>query len=300
MSVMNSPAQWENEATLVGYLARQLIRGRLGLFLGAGISGFYGLPDWRDLISGLCVANSEPPLEKGEDVVAKAGYLRARHYSRDRERFKKDVKALLYAGRSLDFAKIRESDTLSAIGSLVMSSRRGSAAKVFTLNYDDLLENYLEFHGFTTESIWCGRHWAQNEDVVIYHPHGFLPQASGKDSEDIILGSKEYFDIIQSPLWRPILQGALRTHTFIYIGLSMADLHLQSLVADLTSFHAISEERAAYHGVRFAIRGQRDELGVTLREQGLHTHQLEKYDPGLADFLFKICQAARAERMSNR
>ncbi|HEX8572985.1 MAG TPA: SIR2 family protein [Allosphingosinicella sp.] len=294
---MNSTANWENETTLIGYLARQLIRGRLGIFLGAGISTFYDLPDWRTLLSELCLRNSEAPLTPSEDPVAKAGYLRAKYYADDPIRFKNDVKSALYRGKSLDFARIRQSDTLSAIGSLVMSSKRGSAAKVFTLNYDDLLENYLEFHGFTTESIWNGRHWAQNEDVVIYHPHGFLPLAAKQDSDDIILGSKQYFNIMRSPLWRPILDTALRTHTFLYIGLSMTDLHLRDLVSDLTPNHAISEERAVYHGVRFAIRGERDEIGTTLKGEGLYTYLLDDYEPGLADFLFKICQAARAERM---
>ncbi len=296
LSDMNLRDSWENEPLLIDYLARQLIAGRLGLFLGAGISQFYGLPGWQTLIERLCAKNSET-YTAGEDLIQKAAYLRSKHYRGDDTRFKQDVSDALYEGQTLDFARIRENATLAAIGSLVMSSKRGSAAKVFTLNYDDLLENYLEFHGFTTAVVWSDRHWAHNDDVVIYHPHGFLPLADRPRSDDIVLGSPEYQKIMQSELWRPLLRTALRTHTFLYLGLSGTDFHLQALLTGMMDQHAVADERTAYHTVRFAISGEKDEIGVVLEPQGVFTHELPNYD-ALPGFLFKICQAARALRMS--
>ena len=177
-----------------------------------------------------------------------------------------------------------------------MSSKRGSAAKVFTLNYDDLLENYLEYHGFTTAIVSSERHWAHNDDVTIYHPHGFLPLADRNFSEDIVLGSTQYYQIMQSDLWQPLLRTAMRTHTFLYIGLSGKDMHLQFLLNGVKGQHVVTDERTAYHTVRFAVSGKRDEMGPVLEDQGVFTHEIEGYHE-LPDFLFEICQKARALRM---
>lgn len=294
---MHARDQWDDDATLINYLATQLIRGRLGLFLGAGVSKFYGLPDWYELIDKLCRFHGEP-IAPQDDLVQKAGFLRAKYYKGDAKSFLASLKSALYEGVALDFAKIRQSDMLAAIGSLVMSSKRGSAAKVFTLNYDDLLENYLEFHGFTTNVIWRDNHWAQSEDVTIYHPHGFLPLAHDNNSDDVTLGTSDYYKIMNSDIWKPLLVTALRTHTFIHIGLSGTDTHLQNLLHDLTKSHAISHERTAYHSVRFAIEGNRDEIGVILDSEGVYTMKVANYGE-LPAFLFKICQAARTLRMQS-
>lgn len=297
MTGMNLPDSWQEEAILIDYLARQLTRGRLGLFLGAGVSQFYGLPDWDALLLGLARRNGEA-YSKGTEPIAKAGYLRAKYYKGQKSRFIKDVREELYDGATLDFSRIRQNPTLAAIGSLVMSSKRGSAAKVFTLNYDDLLEIYLEYHGFTTAVVWSERHWAQNEDVTVYHPHGFLPLAERDESEDIVLGSTQYHQIMQSDFWRPLLQTDLRTHTFIYIGLSGTDMHLQHLLEAIDGKHAIADEFTRYHTVRFALEGKPDEVGPVLEEKGVFTHSLPDYDQ-LPEFLFRICQTARELRMAS-
>lgn len=287
---------WQDETLLIQYLARQLVEGRLGLFLGAGVSGFYGLPDWDTLMERICAKHGES-FSKGEDAIAKAAYIRAQYYKEDIDGFKADLRTALYDGKTLDFAQIRQDATLAAIGSLVMSSKRGSAAKVFTLNYDDLLENYLEYHGFTTAIIWSERHWAHNDDVAIYHPHGFLPLADRPMSDDIVLGSSDYHKVMQSDLWQPLLRTALRTHTFLYIGLSGKDLHLQALLYGVKEQHVIVGERIAYHTVRFAIAGDKDEIGPVLEQQGVFTHEFGGYND-LPNFLFRICQEARILRTS--
>lgn len=297
MSNMNLPDNWKNPDLLIDYLARQLVKGRLGIFLGAGVSRFYDLPDWFELIDRLSIAKGAKRPQPGADLVRAGGVLRSTHYKGDDAGFKADVKQALYRGKTLDFAKLRENDTLASIGSLVMSSRRGAVTKVISLNYDDLLENYLQFHGFTTATVSDERHWAQSEDVVIYHPHGFLPLASDEDSDNIVLGTKDYLKILESTGWRSLLGTALRTHTFLYIGLSGEDLHLQFHWNDLASQHAISQDRTYYHGVRFST-DPADELTPGLEEHRIHTHLLADYD-ALPTFLFRICQVARDIRMSD-
>lgn len=292
---MNLPDNWRNRGNLVDHLADQLVRGRLGIFLGAGVSSFYGLPEWKELVNRLSARSSEPELEPGEDPILRVGALRPKHYKDKTEQFLAAVKEELYRGKTLDFEHIRKNDTLAAIGSLVMSSKRGSAAKVITLNYDDLLENYLEFHGFVTSSVWKLAHWANADDVTVYHPHGFLPLAPDRrNSADIVLGTQEYFDVMSSQ-WRPLLETFLRTHTFLYIGLSGADMHLQSLIHGIKDVHAITEERILYHTVRFSKVGKRDDIGDALEPQGVFTHQISEYSE-IPPLLFSISQAARRIR----
>jgi SIR2-like domain len=297
MANMNMPDSWQNEASLIEYLASQLIAGRLGLFLGAGVSKPFGLPDWGELVSRIAVAVGEPePIPGSFNPTEKAEALAQKHFSTPLE-IKAATKAALYQDVTLDFAKISVNRLLSAIGSLVMASRRGAAAKVITLNFDDLLELYLEYHGFTTAILHDGCHWAQNADVVVYHPHGFLPLGHDSDSESIVLGTTSFFKIMRSDLWRPILETALRQHTFLYIGLSGDDLHLHSHWTNLKDLHAISKDRICYHGVRFTTDSDTDDKSTIARGWGIHSHRLANYD-ALPDFLFRICQLARSKRIA--
>lgn len=298
---MNVPPTWQNETALIEHLGSQLLEGRLGLFLGAGISRDYGLPDWTGLLTALCAQHHETAPVLGENLVTLGGHLRATYYSNNVPRFLDDVRKVLYGSSTLDFARLRQIDMLAAIGALAMSSTRGSAGKIFTLNYDDLLENYLEFHGFTTCSVTNGNHWASSDDVVIYHPHGLLPLADRKGSSDIILGTPEYFKIMREDIWKPIIDTALRSHTFLYLGLSGEDMHLQSLITGLKGRHAIhgdknsARDRICYHGVRFDLEAGDKRLASVFEAEGVFTHPLKDWNK-LPEFLFRICQKARELR----
>ena len=292
---MNLPDSWSQEDVLVSHLAHELHRGRLGLFLGAGLSAFYGMPQWSELVNRLAARVGAPLMKPGDDPILKVGAIRAKYYANRKAAFLADVREELYRGKVVDFDSIRQNDTLAAIGALVMSSKRGSASKVISLNYDDLLELYLEHHGFVTTSVWEDHHWANNDDVTVYHPHGFLPLSDRPCSDDIVFATAEYYGIMQSDFWRPLLQTHLRTRTFIYIGLSGNDMHIQSLISGIKNKHAIAKDRIAFHSVRFSLGGSGDEVGEMLREEGVFTHTIANYEE-LPRFLFKICQAARLLR----
>ena len=262
MANMNMPDSWKNENGLIEHLADQLIAGRLGLFLGAGASDFFGLPNWQTLVTRIATSVGEGTPPVGFNPINKAEALRVKYFAERPSDFNAAVKNALYQGKTLDFSVISQNRLLSAVGSLVMASRRGSAAKVFTLNFDDLLELYLEFHGFTTATVHDACHWAQKEDVVIYHPHGFLPLAHTEESESIVLGTTSFHEIMLSDSWRPIIETALRQHSFLYIGISGDDIHLQSHWTNLKTHHAILKQRICYHGVRFTTGAGGDDTSV--------------------------------------
>lgn len=296
MDNLNTKEAWAHRDAVVDHLSGQLAKGRLALFLGAGVSAFYGLPDWDTLVARLCAMNGEGVPAKVGDPIDRIEALRIRHYKGRAPEFLKDVWAALYEGVALDFETLRSNRLLSAIGSLAMASKRGSASKIITLNYDDLLELYLEYHGFVVDSIHVEKHWVGGGDVTIHHPHGLLPlEATRPGSDAIVLGTRDYLHVMgQDSLWKPVLQSIMRTHTTLYIGLSGSDRHQQQLVEELTRTHAAGGERLAYHGVRFAT--ERGEDAETIMEDfGVHTQVLGSWDE-LPSFLFEICQNARRFR----
>lgn len=302
MANMNDPGTWRDPDALIEHLAGELVKGRLALILGAGVSTFYGLPNWTALVNRIADRCGESPLKAGDDPVIKIGAIRTKLFRDKKDDFLKLVGASLYDGITLNFDAIRKNDTLSAIGSLVMASKRGSASTVINFNFDDLLEIYLEYHGFATSSIFKERFWTPNQDVTIYHPHGLLPLSrEHARSEDIVLGVDDYLKIMRggdANLWRSTLQTLLRTRTYIYIGLSGRDNHLQSLLSTLRDEHAIHDERLAYLGVRFAPgAASGDDIATLMEGWGVFTHPIADYTD-IPPFLFKVCQMARRIRLA--
>lgn len=292
---MLSQDAWKDRGQVVDHLAKELTRGRLALFLGAGVSQFYGLPSWTVLVDRMCELHGEPHVVPGAEVT-KIGALKAKYYKGQPARFIKDVKQALFQGISVDFGKIRQNDLLAAIGALLLASKRGSASEIITLNYDDLVELYLEYHGLVTRAVGHELHWDSNADVTVYHPHGLLSLDPDRiDTETLVFGTADYHDIMRpESVWRSKLLTILRTHTTIYVGLSGSDAHLQALLADVHKSHAINRDRIAYHGVRFST-GPEDDIAVVLRDYGVETLTLASWEE-LAPFLFEICQVARKLR----
>lgn len=294
---MLSVDHWKDRTAVINHLGSQLTKGRLALFLGAGVSQFYGLPGWTKLVNRLCDQHKEPHCEVGKELT-KIGAIKAKHYKSNPSDFLKDVKAALYDGVSIDFKKIRENDLLAAIGALLLASQRGSASQIITLNYDDLVELYLEYHGLVARAVSHEMHWQNRADVTVYHPHGLLSLDPDRgNSETIVFGSSDYHEIMRpESAWRSKLLTILRTHTTIYIGLSGEDPHLQVLLAEVHKTHAINQDRQAFHGVRFDVSATEEDIAVVLEGYGVSTTKLKAWDE-LAPFLFEICQAARKLRM---
>lgn len=295
---MNIPAAWENRDAVIEHLAEQLNRGRLALFLGAGVSQNLGIPNWADLVTSVLVDKGEPPPATGDDLMAIMEDFQAKHFATDKVGYLNAVRVELYRKCSLGFASLRKNAVLSAIAALVMASSRGSASTVLTLNFDDILETYLEYNGFVTRSISEDFFWAGNSDVTIYHPHGFLPYGAGRSMSNDITFDQESFlkqiGRVDSP-WHVVFQHTMRTHTCLYIGISGADLNLQSHLAQALDGHAINGDRIAYAGVRFALQGN-DRMTRVMKNRKVYTQIVKDYDNDLPDFLFSICQVAARNR----
>jgi hypothetical protein len=290
---MAKRADFDEFSILKKYLAKQLDRGRLALVLGAGISTAFKLPGWKELLKRLyALRGVRPP--KGADLKQQADYFRVTYFKNDKKGFIEAVKEALYQGVSVNFQDLRRSPTLGAIGSLVMASQRGSASEVITFNWDNLLELYLEYHGFVTLSARHERHWGGRADVSVLHPHGFIPYGTlEKSSDDIVFDQTSYGDVIgkEDRPWRQKLLTILRSHTCLFIGLSGTDDNLVSLLQTCKSQHASRKENTLFWGITFTT--SKNAAQATLwEEKGVYSKTVSNYHTELPEILFGICQEA--------
>lgn len=287
--------EWENRDSLQRFLAGQLLKGRLALLLGAGTSVSFGLPAWPQLISRLFASRGAAPPPGQHRLEKLAEHFRRTYYKNDDQGYLRAVRDALYQTAKTDFYNLRRHAGLAAIGALLMSSSRGSASTVITFNFDDLLERYLEFHGFVTLSAGEEIHWSEKVDVTIIHAHGLLPSPLSVHrqwSSRIVLDQESFSKIIGkegNPLRQELIT-ILRTHTCLIIGLSGDDFNLDSVLFDAKKDHVALTEGQLFWGVKFTDKDDEVERG-NWEDRGIYCAKVD-YNRGLPRFLFKICQLA--------
>jgi hypothetical protein len=291
--VMAVQDRFRDEATLVDYLAKQLIRGRLGLVLGAGICERFGLPSWPQLIERLFqTKNTTAP--EGYSAEKSAEYFRAKYFSKNTVGYVNAIRKALYGGVDTSFKALRHSETLAAVAALVMASVRGNISRVITFNFDNILETYLEYHGFVTVPVFAETSWAGLADVEILHPHGFISAtAAGPTSNDVILDQYSYSQTIgnEASVWRQRLLVTMCARTCLFIGLSGDDHNLDSLLVAAKARHPYSLQSTAYWGITFAEKN--DAVATDAwNARGIFCKVVKNFETALPAFLFLICQRA--------
>lgn len=288
---MRTRDDWENPNSLRSYLALTLSRGQLGLVLGAGVSKPFGLPDWPTLLTRLFENHGvTKPACSAEDAAER--FLTECCMS-NKEKYLDSIQAALYQGVQFEYESLSRLHTLAAVGAIVMSSRRGSASDVVTFNYDDLLETYLDYHGFVTRSIHKEYDWVYRADACIYHPHGFLPHAAGQArSETVVFDQHSYSKMLSGTnAWKEVTTAFFRRRVCLFLGLSGADSNFDSLVTSIDSIHPARTSGLPYWGV--AVLAGEDLASRTKWEtRGIYCHEISSYESHLSTFLFEICQEA--------
>ncbi|MGO9019189.1 MAG: SIR2 family protein [Syntrophobacteraceae bacterium] len=297
--VMDARDAWEHPETLKNYLAQQLLKGRIALILGSGISTDFNLPDWPKLITDLYASKGQSP-PSGMNMEKQAEVFQDRHYSGNLPGFLEAVRSALYSNFTADFEELRKNPTLGAIGALVMASGRGSASTVVNFNFDDILEMYLEYHGFVANSVAGEKYWSTNSDVTVFHPHGLLPKRPKSEmSKDIIFGQMAYSKIVgdTSSPWRQLLLTVMRTHTCILLGLSGDDANLDSFLVACKDNHVCTRTRTLFWGLVLKDKEDLDRRRLWER-RGIYMKVVSSYSQGQPSFLFEICQRAAEIRMN--
>lgn len=218
-------------------LSQHLMRGELCIVLGAGISHGIGLPNWPDLVKS-CLERSgmtdkatavnadtsnEDLRRRMEDVESQSKGNFAAYQSIVRDSLYEKVPATVDMKYGMEL--VVNNPLLNAVGALMMGSSRGSVRDVITYNFDDLLEWYLELHGFTAQVVTSVNSLRGQPDVVVTHPHGLLSHFTGhNDSNFLTLSQRSYDERLgdDSP-WRRYFGDVLRTKVAIFIGLSGND-----------------------------------------------------------------------------
>lgn len=291
---MATAEQYEDAETLADIVSDHLLAKRTTLVLGAGASSGFGLPGWDELLRRMYAAVGAAPV--AEDLYRQAEHFNRTYCKNKQPLFMDHVHDALYATVAKSASHLVQNPLLAAVAALVMSSLRGNASEVITFNFDDMLETYLEYHGFVAEAIAEDRHWAPNADVAIYHPHGFLPYGARQRSSGITFDQRSYSKLNAEGLglWRQRVLVTLRHRFPIFIGLSGRDGNLDAILLNAQESHASLSDVEPFWGLTFCSKSDADSPGFW-QDRGVFAKRVDSYED-IPPILFSFCQAAAAKR----
>jgi hypothetical protein len=279
------------------YLGGHLFSGSLALLLGAGVSMPLGLPSWKALVDG-CLESlgseryAGPDLELGgTKVVRLCGEQRL-----DPRQLLEDV---LYRNASNDSASLMGNRRLGSLGAMLMGSRRGTVNNVVTLNFDSLLEKYLALHGYVTRTVTDLPAITGNEDVTVYHMHGYVPSAKAPPSSprtgEIIFSKDDMNKRVgeQNGRWPLLLRNFARSKVLLLLGMSPSS-SIGNNIGPL--FKDEADAIASVRPTAFWIGA--DPLDEDIRHTLVSANVVPVVLPcheDLDDFLLQICRAAAAQ-----
>lgn len=210
--------------------------------------------------------------------------------SKSDKNFNELTKQALYYNYDSDLNSLIQNPTITAIASLVMASKRGSTSHIVSFNYDDILETYLDYYGYVTNSISDECHWSGNYDAHIHHLHGYLPSRPNKTaSKNIVLDMESYNVINESDLWRQEISTILRTHFCIYIGLSGEDDNLDRMLHSIKTKHIATKEGSIYMGLVFKKKNDESTLW---KKRKIFPFEVNNFEKEIPKFLLNVCQTA--------
>ncbi len=276
-------------------LARYLSEGSLVLLVGAGISKGVGLPVWWELVRRClrlagCTSDARKIRKSTSNERLRVMVDNVERSMGEFRKYRDAVKRSLYA--EVDFSREMLSERLLiSLGALLMGSRRGRIQMVINFNFDDVLEWYLRLHGLRVQVVSRIPTLLRDADVIVYHPHGFLPKMSEKDASDfLILGQYSYDKKLGATrdLWMEFTKQVLRERVGLFVGLSGKDPTVGPMLAD------IKESVGTSRPTGFWLFGP-DEVEVANFEQrNIVPIKFPQFEQ-IPDFLLRICQLAAGD-----
>lgn len=259
MAVSRRADEWQTDREiLIKDLTEKYHDGRFSLILGAGVSSSAGLPDWDTLLNSLFVAmltdenlrDSASDNDQVSSIVRRlrkvdgpsalmlARYIRkglSAGSTAEQNIFIKSVTQQLYSLRNKSFSL--RSPLIREIASLCTPTRTGAKVHaILTYNFDDLIERELEERGLLFRSIFEEIEIPAQEELPIYHVHGFLPEDRSKYSNldrcTLVFSEEGYHQIYGDAYhWSNLVQlGGLKENVCLLIGLSLTDPNLRRLL----------------------------------------------------------------------
>lgn len=287
----NIVENWVHEECQIEFLADSILDEGITIFLGSGVSKGFGLPLWSELMEKLAKKVGVDTASFDTNLKL-ARHIRDVKLNKNQVAFNEILTQVLYEDAKTSFYELRKHHTLAAVFSILMISKGRNPTNVVTLNYDDILETYLNFHGVRTESCFGKKIGKKNVDVMVYHPHGFLPHRNlhkQHKQQKVIITSSDYAKTVgdvQDP-WHILVLEKLLTTRPIFVGLGTDDLNLANLLAK--SHEKNVKSLPPYYGIAFA-KDPSEDIVNDWQEYGIFCKSTSDYEECAAKFLFQVCQ----------
>ena len=276
-------------------LAKFLNKGHMGLFLGAGASSAVGLPSWEKLVKAICLERWS-----GFDIVSSYTTEELKtHISNVKADYNNDdiyleaVQRNLYKGVDFDFTLARK-ELLIALSSLLIGAHHGKVENIVTLNFDSVMEWYLQMLGLRVNILSKDQLLHHASDVSITHINGYLPHNStyGENSDFLIFSEEDFQNRSFSPYdyWKDYLIEFFRRHIFLSVGMSCSSLiyDVRPYLTRLDQWYEIQKiERLKPYGFAFVSTDSTDEEIAKLTKMGVVACRFEHNEipPALFDIL---------------
>ena len=245
------------------HMRQQLLQNKkFGLVLGAGVSKHFKLPNWNELIEKIALnpeVNGEEILnyKKGKSPQASITQMLYEHYkSQEIEKLNKSgeptsketenriykswrniIHAELWHDFNSDLLKPNVHPFLDTFIEIIKKS-----SLTINYNFDDTIQTIINSRKTEDErrrgiklfeTVWDARLQFQNNQGIIYHPNGFLPQNLIEGSSENLVFSEDSFadQLIASMSGHySTLLHHLSKNTCLFIGLSLEDNTLKHLL----------------------------------------------------------------------
>jgi hypothetical protein len=266
--------------------------GVLRLFLGAGVSSGFGLPQWKILIARVLSRDKDKKFLKSLPGQAPTDLTKLVNDIDDgSERYVRRVHEALYRDASASLLiQLQRSPLLLSVAALVTGAHRGRIDSVITYNYDDLLEQYLRMLGLAV----CPRveptDLSGRADVEINYVHGRLPQVWDVSASlpSIVLSDRSYrekrarIDVG----WSAAVQNGLCSKIGLFLALSGDD----SSILDLLERVRTEVRHDPYNGYWLLTADAFERNKKPILDVGMCPISIRK--ERVPQFIFSVCKAA--------
>lgn len=206
-------------------IAELLHHGALRLFLGAGVSQGFGLPNWKQLLVRL-VGDEANPSSTHESLQRALNAI-----DDGSEAYVRKVHEALYRDAPEDLGDLLpRSPLLLGIAAMTTGAHRGRVESIVTYNYDDVLEQYMRMLGLKVCPRMLPDSLSVRCDLEINYVHGRLPQdldpGGGLATRPDIMLSEKSFRTKRATIdegWSALVEHGLRSKVGLFIGLSGND-----------------------------------------------------------------------------
>ena len=248
-------------------------KDNLVLFLGAGASKAANIAMWDALISELYIAlvdklllQERIMLDQGskeklaKEIIKQNGdspLLQTRFLRKGFESGFEDLVGKILYRHSQD-----SSPLLEEIGQLCIPNRgKFGVRAIVTYNFDDLVERNLRRLRVKHRSVYTEGVQPADEELGIYHVHGFIPQDKNGYSKltksPLVFSEEVYHKLMLEPYnWANMTQlNYMISNTCVFIGMSMTDPNMRSLLEIAAQNKTDEEMRCRHYAImrRFRI-----------------------------------------------